>query len=144
MAEPKITSIETLQGYAQGQVVELPPFAEGQPFVARICRPSMLVLAKAGKIPNNLLETANSLFLEGKPNTKKNSNALSSVFDVIEVFCEACFLEPSYAQIKEAGIQLTDDQLMFIFNYAQTGVKALEPFRQFSQNPGPVLSQQAV
>ena len=78
MAE--ITSLRTLQGYAEGQVVELPPFGEGQPFVARICRPSMLVLAKSGKIPNSLLETANSLFVDGKPNTKKDLTALSSVY----------------------------------------------------------------
>lgn len=139
MAEPKITSIETLQGYAQGQVVELPPFAEGQPFVARICRPSMLVLTKSGKIPNSLLTTANDLFFEGKPNSRKTNNAMSEVYDVIEVFCEACFLEPTYSQIKAAGVQLTDDQLMFIFNYAQTGVKALEPFRKQSASAVSVL-----
>ncbi len=142
MAE--ITSLKTLQGYAEGQVVELPPFGEGQPFVARICRPSMLVLAKSGKIPNSLLETANSLFVDGKPNIKKDLTALSSVYDLMEVFCEACFLEPTYEEIKEADVQLTDDQLMFIFNYAQTGVRALDSFRQQSQDFGRMLSQQAI
>ena len=132
MAE--ITSLQSLQQYAKGQVVELPPFAEGQPFVARICRPSMLALAKSGKIPNGLLDTANSLFVNGKPDIAKNINTLSSIYDLLEVFCEACFLEPSYEDLKDAGIELTDDQLMFVFNYAQTGVKALEPFRQQPQS----------
>lgn len=132
MAE--ITSLKTLQKYAEGQVVELPPFAEGQPFVARICRPSMLVLAKSGKIPNELLNTANNLFVNGKPDIHRDLDALSSVFDLLDVFCEACFLEPTYQELKDIGLQLTDEQLMFVFNYAQTGVRALEPFREQSTN----------
>ena len=132
MAE--ITSLKTLQKYAEGQVVELPPFAEGQPFVARICRPSMPVLAKSGKIPNELLNTANNLFVNGKPDIHRDLDALSSVFDLLDVFCEACFLEPTYQELKDIGLQLTDEQLMFVFNYAQTGVRALEPFREQSTN----------
>ena len=62
-----ITSIAQLSEYAKGQVVRLPDFAPDQPFVARLKRPSMLVLAKSGKIPNSLLETASSLF-DGKSN----------------------------------------------------------------------------
>lgn len=128
MAE--VTSLQTLKGYAEGQVVEFPPFAEGQPFVARICRPSMLILAKNGKIPNELLNTANNLFVNGKPDIHRDLDALSSVFDLLDVFCEACFLEPTYQELKDIGLQLTDEQLMFVFNYAQTGVRALEPFRE--------------
>lgn len=132
MAE--ITSLKALQEYAEGQVVELPPFAEGQPFVARICRPSMLILAKSGKIPNELLDTANNLFVNGKPDIKKDLDVLSTVYDLLEVFCEACFLEPTYQELKDIGLQLTDEQLMFVFNYAQTGVRALEPFREQSKS----------
>lgn len=131
MAE--ITSLKDLQKYAEGQVVEFPPFAEGQPFVARICRPSMLVLAKSGKIPNELLNTANNLFVNGKPDIHRDLDVLSSVFDLLDVFCEACFLEPTYQELKDIGLQLTDEQLMFVFNYAQTGVRALEPFREQPQ-----------
>lgn len=132
MAE--ITSLKDLQKYAEGQVVEFPPFAEGQPFVARICRPSMLVLAKSGKIPNELLNTANNLFVNGKPDIHRDLDVLSSVFDLLDVFCEACFLEPTYQELKDIGLQLTDEQLMFVFNYAQTGVRALEPFREQPQS----------
>lgn len=124
----KITSISQLIKYTEGQIVELPSFAEGQPFVARIRRPSMLALAKAGKIPNSLLNTANGLFL-GKDKSKNDDNYLQEVFDVLDVVCEACFMEPTWKALQEAGIKLTDDQYMFIFNYTQTGVKALEPFR---------------
>lgn len=128
-ALPPITSFEDLQSYAQGQVVTLPPFAEGQPFVARLRRPSMMALVKSGKIPNTLLQTANSLFLKSSVDDK-DDGALDSLWGVLDTLCEAALLEPTYAQVKEAGLSLTDDQMMFIFNYTQQGVKALESFRK--------------
>lgn len=128
-ALPPITSFEDLQSYAQGQIVTLPPFAEGQPFVARLRRPSMMALVKSGKIPNTLLQTANSLFLKSSVDDK-DDGALDSLWGVLDTLCEAALLEPTYAQVKEAGLSLTDDQMMFIFNYTQQGVKALESFRK--------------
>lgn len=131
-----ITTLSQLTKYTEGQVVQLPDFAEGQPFVARIRRPSMLALAKSGKIPNSLLNTANGLFLG---NTKTNNeDLLSEIFDVLDVVCEACFIEPTYKEIQDAGVELTDEQYMFIFNYTQTGVKALDSFRGQSANIAPV------
>lgn len=124
-----ITNLHDLSGYAKGQIVELPPFAENQPFVARLCRPSMLSLAKSGKIPNELLSTANNLFVDGKLDTKNDPGALKNVFDLFDVICEACFIEPTYKDIQDAGVTLTDEQYMFIFEYSQAGVKALKPFR---------------
>lgn len=131
MAE--ITSIQDLTTYAKGQIVELPPFAEGQPFVARLRRPSMLALAKTGKIPNTLLITANNLF-SGKGVKNEEEDAMKEVFGVIDIMAEACLLDPTYQQLKEIGLELTDEQMMFIFSYSQQGVKALEPFRGESAN----------
>ena len=124
----EITSIEQLAQYSHGQVVQFPDFAEGQPFVARVKRPSMLVLAKSGQIPNALLTKANSLFV-GKGINDKDNNALKDLFKVLDVICEACFVEPTYQQIKDAGVELTDEQMMFIFQYTQKGVQALDSFR---------------
>ena len=62
MSELKVTSFESLQEYAKGQIVELPPFAEGQPFVARLVRPSLLDMVSDGTIPNPLIASANKLF----------------------------------------------------------------------------------
>jgi hypothetical protein len=123
-----ITSIADLQSYSQGTVVELPPFAEGQPFVARLRRPSMLALMKNGQIPNSLMNKAQQLF-DGDGKSLEGSGAMAEVMGVLEVMAEATFIEPTYRQIKEAGVELTDDQLMFIFSYSQQGVKAIEPFR---------------
>lgn len=124
----QITSLDQLTQYSQGQVVQFPDFGEGQPFVARIRRPSMMALAKSGKIPNSLLTAANGLFA-GKGINEKNKSAMADLFQILDVICEDCFLEPTYSQLKEAGVELTDEQLMFIFNYTQKGTKALETFR---------------
>lgn len=125
----EVTSLEALKSYSMGQLVELPPFAEGQTFVARLKRPSMLALVKAGRIPNSLLQSANTLFINGTMD-EKNKSAMSDVMEILDTVCDACFVEPTYQQIKDAGIQLTDDQMMFVFSYSQRGVKALDPFRQ--------------
>lgn len=128
------TSLEDLVKASQGVIIELPPFAEGQPFVAKLRRPSMLALIKSGKIPNSLLATANKLFADGTVD-EDDPNALSSLFSVLDALCEACFVEPSYNEMKAAGVELTDDQLMFIFNYTQRGVAALDSFRSQLKYP---------
>ena len=44
--------------------------------------------------------------------------------------CEESFVEPTYNELKSNGIQLTDEQQLFIFSYAQRGVDALKSFRK--------------
>lgn len=128
--EMAVTSITDLQSYAKGTVVRFPDFAEGQPFVARVRRPSMLVLAKQKKIPNTLLQAAGELFSKGGAGLDAdNEKMLEDAHDITEVICEAALIEPSLEDIHNAGMELSDDQLMAIFNYTQTGIKALESFR---------------
>lgn len=127
----RVTTIDELAKYAKGTLVELPSFGDGQPFVARIKRPSMLALVKSGKIPNSLMSTANELFAgsSGSVIDVDDNSAMTNLFEVLDVICAACFVEPRYDDIKAAGLELTDDQYMFIFNYTQQGVKALDSFR---------------
>ena len=125
-----ITSIADLQRYKSGTVVRLPDFAEGQPFVARLRRPSMLVLAKQGKIPNTLLSAAGDLFSKGGSGLDTDDNEmLSQIYDICRIICEASLIEPTLNDIEMAGVELSDEQMMAIFNYSQTGAKALESFR---------------
>lgn len=126
--QKRVTTIEELKSYAQGQMVDLPPFGEGQPFRARLRRPSLMALVKSGKIPNRLLVTANKLFME-KGVDEKDTEFMPQALDVFEALVEASFVSPTYKELKEAGIELTDDQMMFVFSYTQQGVKALERFR---------------
>lgn len=126
-----ITTLADLQSYAAGTIVRFPDFAEGQPFVARVRRPSMLVLAKQGKIPNTLLTAAGELFSKGGAGMDAdNENMLSDVYGICEVIARASLVQPTYDEIQQAGMELSDDQIMAIFNYTQNGVKALESFRK--------------
>ena len=127
----EVTSLADLQVYAQGQVVELPGFFSEEPFVVRLRRPSLLALTKSGKIPNALLSAANELFT-GKQD-KSDPVDLSEIMGVLEVICESALMEPTYKEVVDAGLTLTDEQYTAIFNFSQRGIKALEPFRQKSE-----------
>lgn len=127
--QPKITSITDLQNYARGTVVEFPPFGENQPFVARVRRPSLLIMAKSGKIPNSLLGTANQLFTGEGSSRIADDNLLKDTYDVCRIMAESALIEPSLTDIENAGLELSDDQMMAIFNYTQAGVRALDSFR---------------
>lgn len=125
----QVTSLEQLKQYTNGNIVRLPDFAEGQPFVAKLKRPSILGMAKQGKIPNSLLVKTNELFVQsGSLDTEENS-MMQEICDIIDLIASETFVEPTYDEIKSTGIELTDEQMMFIFNYSQQGVKALESFR---------------
>jgi hypothetical protein len=128
-----VTSFEDLKSYAGGMVVELPPFAEGQPFVAKLRRPSLLALAKAGRIPNQLLHRAGQLFNGGGAALDSDDgNMLSDIYDISMVVVKASLVSPTLDEIHEAGLELSDDQVMAIFNYTQSGVNALKQFREQS------------
>ena len=129
-AEPSITSFEDLQRYSRGQIVELPSFADGQPLVARMRRPSLMALAKTGQIPNALLSSANELFAGGSSSFDADkTEMLADILGICEVIAEASLIEPTYADIKAAGLELSDDQMMAIFSYSQNGIDALKSFR---------------
>lgn len=128
MKEQKVTTIQELKRYKAGAVVELPPFASGQPFYARLRRPSMMSLMRSGKIPNTLLDKAQQLF-SGDANTyEKGDRPISEILDILDIICESMFLEPTFNEIKSAEIELTDEQYTFLFNYSQNGVNAIKPF----------------
>lgn len=129
-----ITSLDDLIAVSKGVLIELPPFVEGMPFIAKLKRPSLLALIRAGKIPNTLLNAANSLFVNGIDT--KSDSALKDFFEILDVICDSCFVQPSYSELKEAGVTLTDEQLMFVFNYTQKGVAALHKFRSQLKNTG--------
>jgi len=139
-----ITSLKELKEYSRGKIVELPPFSENQTFYARIKRPSLLSLVKQGKIPNQLLSTANTLFAGKATFSASDEKALEQLFDVLDVIADACFVEPTYSEIKETGLELTDNQYMFIFNYSQNGVEKLKSFREESRNTDNVVNVQNV
>lgn len=125
----QITSISDLQEYSKGRVVKLSDFAEGQPFVVRMKRPSLMGLAKAGKIPNALLNAASGMFSGGVNSLNKEEDMLGELYEVCRIVAKHSLIEPTLDQLDEAGVELTDKHLLEIFQYAQLGVDALENFR---------------
>lgn len=125
-ADSDIVDISKLTKVKDSKIVELPEFADGTKFIARLRRPSMLKLCKSGKIPNSLLNQATALFTDSNASKKVN---ITDIYDICEIICESAFVNPSYEEIKASGIELTDEQIMAVFQYTQGGVKALENFR---------------
>lgn len=131
MSDLRVTTVEELKQYALGDLVPLPPFSENCPFVARLSRPSLLELIKYGKIPNELVSFANKLFYNSTVTEKEDLsdiNLLPQMYDVLLPIAKASLVSPKYDDLVNAGIKLTDEQLLFIFNYSQKGVAALKPF----------------
>ena len=121
-----VTSIEELKKIAQGQEVELQGWDE-EPFVCVLKRPSLLGLVENGDIPNPLLHAAYILF-NGSNNPKDQVN-LKEMNDLYRIIAKAAMVNPTYDQVVEAGLELTDMQLLEIYRFTQLGVKSLISFR---------------
>lgn len=131
----QVISIEELKKLAEGEIVELPSFKGDERIKVRLRRPSMLFMIKSGKIPNDLLVEANKLFTQGTGGLATNQKDLNDpttlvkTTELLECVCEEAFVEPTYKQICDAGIKLTDSQLLAVFEYTQNGVANLKSFR---------------
>lgn len=119
--------MEELRRYSDGMEVELPGFTDGESFCVRLRRPSMMLLAQEGKIPNSLLSTATELFQQGRTGEKASLKDMGEIFRIV---AQAALAAPTYRELEEAGIHLTDSQLLTIYNYSQTGVDSLRRFRE--------------
>jgi hypothetical protein len=127
-----VTSLEDLKKIAEGQEVELLGWRE-EPFVCKLKRPSMLGLVANGEIPNPLLNAAYILFNGAK--TTKDVINMKEQKELLTIMAKAAMVEPTYAELEEIGLELTDTQLLEIYNYTQIGVKALTSFRTKQQDP---------
>lgn len=121
-----VTSIEDLKKIAEGQEVELIGWGE-EPFVCKLKRPSMLGLVENGAIPNPLLNAAYILF-NGAKSTKDVIN-MKDQKELLTIMAKAAMVEPTYNDLEKIGLELTDSQLLEIYNYTQIGIKALTSFR---------------
>ena len=127
------TSVSNIVEMAKGEVVE--------PVYFRLTRPSILLLAKTGRIPNALMSRASELFSKGSRSFgEDDGNMLAESYDVLHSLAEAAMVEPTMADLEDAGVTLTDDQLIAIFNYTQNGINALTSFREEQGSSQPSLS----
>lgn len=103
----------------------------GEAFECELRRPSILTLASRGAITNPLMKTARKLFYAGVSTTE---GSLADEGKVLTEVAAAALVKPTLAELDEHGIELTDEQLIAIFQYTQSGPKALERFRQLAES----------
>ncbi|MCB2300396.1 esterase [Clostridium tagluense] len=127
----EITNLEQLKQMAACDIIELPKFKKEIPFNVKVKRVSLLNLVRKGVIPNTLLSAAEELFY-GKKASKGVD--MKEMTNVMFIMAEQALIEPSIEQIKEAGLELTDQQIVALFNYTQEGVKEIEPFPEKSKD----------
>lgn len=111
------------------KTVQLPGWG-GEPFECELRRPSILTLAARGALTNPLMKTARKLFYAGVSTTDGD---LADEGRVLTEVAKAALVKPTYDELDEHGIELTDEQLIAIFQYTQMGAKALERFHQLGQ-----------
>ncbi|MBC2579995.1 esterase [Clostridium sp. DJ247] len=129
----EITSLKELQEMAKGEIVELTGFQEGVPFRVRVRKPSIMVLIQNNVIPNTLLSVTEEVFY-GKDSSNKKNVDMDKMSQLMLIMAENVLVEPSLQQIREAGLELNDMQILELFNYSQRGVKGIESFRKTQQD----------
>lgn len=138
---PNPTTIAQLTAYKGGEVVELPGFVSDEPFYCRLSQPSMLFLAKTGHFPNQLLARAGDLFKSGSAAVDTDDDdMLAQMYDVMHIVCESAMIEPTLAEVEDAGLQLSDAQMTAIFAYTQRGINKLTQFRNVTGSPAANIS----
>lgn len=136
-----VTPLSDIVKMSKGEVVELPGFKSDQKVYFRLTRPSMLMLAKTGQIPNSLLSRAADLFSKGSRSfSNDDGDVLAESYDVLSSIAAAAMVEPTMEQLTSNGVRLTDEQLMAIFNYTQNGVNSLNQFREQPAGNAAVIS----
>lgn len=126
MTELKITSIASLKKRASATaVVNLPGWDDGEPFVCRLQRSQLRTLMSQGKIPNPLMAAAQRLYEGSSSNAKAKYD---DVLQVMEIIVKGAMVQPTYNELLENDVELTEQQFSAIFSYAQGGIKAAERF----------------
>lgn len=127
-----VTNLEQLKNI--NQEVELPPFADGTPLIAKVKRTSLINMVCDGRIPNPLVKVVLSMFDGNKGENASSENKNISDDEKIDSFkfmmaiVKDCLIEPTYQQITECGLELTDNQIMAIFSYAMGNANNLVKF----------------
>ena len=117
------------------RIIKIDGFEPNEKIEVRIKPASMLGMIAAGKLPNNLLQTVDDLFIskgnkksKGKVYTSDmNPDVLKMVMEMIDTICRDCMVEPLFDDIK---MFMTDTQKMQIMSESTGTVNAVIPFIQ--------------
>lgn len=113
------------------KVYELPGWDPDEPFYARLKQVSLLNLIERGQLPNELLKIAHKIATSGQQGVFRESTPeeLVQFTKLLHDMARVALVEPTYQELEENDVHLTDMQLTAIFQFCQQGVRALEPFR---------------
>lgn len=117
------------------RIIKIDGFEPNEKIEVRIKPASMLGMIAVGKLPNNLLQTVDDLFIskgnkksKGKVDTSDmNPDELKMVMEMIDTICRDCMVEPLFDDIK---MFMTDAQKMQIMSESTGTVNAVIPFIQ--------------
>lgn len=126
-----VTSLENLKKLSEGQEVEIVGW-DKEPFVCKLKRPSLLGMVASGEIDNPLLNAAYILFHGATSN--KDVVSMKDKNEIFTRVAKSAMVEPTYEQLQEIGLDITDMQLVDIYNFTQNGIEALISFRTKQQN----------
>lgn len=115
------------------RIIKIDGFEPNEKIEVRIKPASMLGMIAVGKLPNNLLQTVDDLFIskgnkksKGKVDTSDmNPDELKMVMEMIDTICRDCMVEPLFDDIK---MFMTDAQKMQIMSESTGTVNAVIPF----------------
>ena len=122
-----VTSIEEMKKAGGAQEVELSGW-NGETVTVRLRRPSMYQMAAMGSIPNPLLPVAESLFMASGTGIRKAE--FEDMAKMLDCIAKAALVEPTYDELKEAGLTLTDVQYNEIYAFVLRGSDGLARFRR--------------
>lgn len=131
----QVTSLERLREIANGTVVSLPGFIDGEPFNARLKRISLTDMIMSGKIPNPLIDRAEQIFdnMENKATQKTVKKLTKKEQKEIETMEKAMLgsimVEPTYQQVLDARLDLSEIQKASIMMFGMSGVSMFDNFR---------------
>jgi len=122
----QVTDMKTIEEKVHGKVITIPGWDE-ESINIRVRRPSLMGLVRAGKIPNELLSTA-QMAVEGTEETfEPGTEEFEQMCDLLYLVAEQAVVEPDPEKIVP---HLTDTQLIFVHHYVMQGVRGLANFRR--------------
>ncbi len=123
-----VTSFDAILGMAPTQPEELTlsGWSPGTEITVLVKKPNFYNLLAKNAIPNPLLPEMQKLFVRRQV-AEEHGKASAD-------FAKECLVEPTYTQLEEAGVELTDDQLLELCMYATLGPELLRSFRESARD----------
>lgn len=122
-----ITNIETIRSKHGIAEYRLPGWDADEEFVCKLRRPSATGLAAAvGHVPNPLLGVVAEMFMAGPKAVAKIPADQQA--QALQAIARYALVEPTYDQLADAGVDLTDNQYHAIYAFALGGAIGLARF----------------